>query len=469
MLKKTTIIVAIILTIILTSSLASAENQNTGLIKKITPKQGEVSNKPQQTITIEFHENFTISPDSVSLNVNNPSNLDVVQLEEQINIEENKITYTPPEILEFEKGNVTCYLELKGTDGTTVLKEWQFKIDPSARVGEEQGIDIFQIVLYIIIGLIIGFIVFAVYILYLKKTKKFTFRKYFIQHPMQKNYLVIYLPVATAFLFIVFGLAYVTNTYNQPAYSIEYVMVLGLFIGITPLAIDTMIEKSNLKKYERAFSQLLFEMADAIRGGLDPAKAITELSKTDTGIMGDQLDRAAEGIKIGRPFHDVIRRMVKPFKSDLIKRYAKLIGEASKVGGDASLVIYRAAKDMDDFIKVKQDRRRQLTGQVVTIYLAFSVLLVVIYLLLTMFPSMSGIDLGLLYSTSPEEASTSDIVRMSFATIKERFLHVIILNSIGTGLVIGEFMEGKIKHGLIHIIAMTIVAIVFFIVMIKPL
>ncbi len=473
MLKKTTITTITILIMLLTSTLALAEetnDQNTHYIKNITPKENQITNQPQQIIKIEFYDNFTVNPTTVSLIINNPSKIDVTQLEEEITITKKNITYTPPEIFSFNKGNVTCILEVEDTNGTKIVKQWEFNVDPSASISkEEQLIDIFQIVIYIIIGLIIGFTGFALYIIYLKKTKKFTFRKYFIQHPMQKNYLVIYLPIATAFLFIIFGLAYITNTPNQPSFSMEYVIILGLFIGITPLSIDSLIEKNNLKKYERAFSQFLFEMADAMRGGLDPAKAVNELAKTDSGIMGNQLDRAAEGIKIGRPFHEVITRMVKPFKSDLISRYAKLIGEASKVGGDASLVIYRAAKDMDDFIKVKQDRVRQLTGQVVTIYIAFSVLLIVIYLLLSIFPSLSGMDLSLINSQSLESAQAEDVVRMNFYTIKGRFLHVILLNSIGTGLVIGEFMEGKLKHGLIHIIILTIASIMFFLLMIKPL
>jgi archaellum biogenesis protein FlaJ (TadC family) len=156
--------------------------------------------------------------------------------------------------------------------------------------------------------------------------------------------------------------------------------------------------------------------------------------------------------------------MVRSIKSDLVQRYAKLIGETSKVGGETSQVIHRTAKDMDDFLKINQERRRQLTSQVTTIYIAFAVLLIVLYQLISMFPSLGTIDISLLSATNPEAAGTGGNVasQMSFLTMKRRFFHLVIINSLGTGLIIGEFIEGKIKFGLIHSVIMVLASVLFF-------
>ncbi len=142
-------------------------------------------------------------------------------------------------------------------------------------------------------------------------------------------------------------------------FGYEYDVVISLFIGLMPYAIYAQKEKSKIFRYETAFSQFLFEMADAMRGGIDPAKAIVELSKTDTSVLSKHLLIAAKGIDMGRPFDEMVNVMVKPIKSKLIKRYASLIAESSKVGGEISMVVHRAAKDMDDLVKDRSGEREK--------------------------------------------------------------------------------------------------------------
>jgi archaellum biogenesis protein FlaJ (TadC family) len=229
------------------------------------------------------------------------------------------------------------------------------------------------------------------------------------------------------------------------------------------------MDRRKIVKYERAFSQLLFEIADAMRGGLDPTKAIIELAKTDTSILQKNLRIAADNIRLGRPFDEVMVALAKPIKSDLVQRYALLIGDTSKIGGEPAQVIHRAAKDMDDFIKVSEERRRQLQAQAITIYIAYGVLIIVLYQLVTMFPSLGTIDISLLGGGSNlEEAgeATNVVQRMSYFTLKQRFLDLLIINSIGTGTVIGSFVDGHIRFGLVHSLGLTAVSVIFFIVMI---
>jgi pilus assembly protein TadC len=436
-------------------------------INIIYPKENQAIPYTNPEIKVEFTSLSIIDIDKTQFIVDG---LNIIEYDsENIEIGSNFLTYTPSEVFRFKNGNHTIFLQLEDIDGKKNSTQWTFIIDTSITITQEGKIDVFTIIKYMIIGSIIGSIIFAIYIFYLKKTKKFTFKKYFIQHPMAKEYIILYMPIIIAFIFIMLGFLYVSTTEGISPYSYEYVFIISFLIAIGPYAIRSQYEKRNLQKYERAFAQLLFEMADAMRGGLDPTKAIIELAKTDTSIMKIPLKRAAEAIKIGRPFDEVIKIMARPFNSDLIQRYASLIGEASKVGGETSQVIYRAAKDMDDFIKINADRKRELTMQTTTIYISFSVMIIIIYLLLTMFPRMEGIDLSLLGSVdleSAEAATSSSVERLSDIIIKQRFFHVILINSIGTGIVIGEFVDGKIKYGLIHSLILIAASTIFFTIMI---
>lgn len=432
-------------------------------IEILTPKEGETIKDTRPIIQANFTgENADITKVTILID-----KMDVTDFDEETEITALYVKYIPSEIFQLKDGNHTVKITATSKNAKQAEIEWTFIINTTLPVGEGK-IPILLIVQYIVMGVCIGLLIFTAYIIYLSKKKGFTFYKHFAKHPLQKNYLVLYLPIALAFSFVIFGFGYVDSVEDMPAYSYEYILIMGIFVGILPYAVESQLEKRSILKYERGFSQLLFEMADAMRGGLDPTKAIIELASTNSGLLHEPLKRAADSIKLGRPFEEVIQVMARPFKSDLIQRYTTLIAEASKVGGETSIVIHRAAKDMDDFIKVNMNRTRQLTMQTTTVYISFVVMLVTIYLLLTMFPSMDGMDLSLLGSTSLDSLSSSSgtgITRLSDVLIRRRFFHVVMINSIGTGLVVGGFVDGKIKMGLIHSLTLLAVGVIFFAIM----
>jgi hypothetical protein len=444
--------------------LQAQQNQNGPLITSVTPEEGSTIANTLPQITIEYVDLNGIDVDSISLIVNA---FDVSDWEETKKTQTNTI-YNPPDFLPFKDGNHTITISVSNLQGETTTYSYQFSVNTSLQtIAEESRFDIFSLIKTIIIITILALTIFALYILYLKKTKKFTFKKYFAQHQIDPDIFILYIPLIISFLFTIFGLAIASNTADMAEYSMEYIIIAGVFIAILPYAIYTQIQRKTTEKYERAFSQFLFEMADAMRGGLDPTKAIIELSKTETGILSKHLKRAADAIKIGRPFDEIVTAMVRNIKSNLIQRYAALIGETSKVGGETSQVIHRTAKDMDDFIKVYHERRRQLLGQSFIIYIAFVVLLIVLYQLLLMFPGLEGMDASLLGASSLDAAgSQKTITRMDFFTIKQRFFHLVLVNALGTGTIIGMFVDGNIKYGLMHSLTLLVVTVVFFTVMI---
>ncbi|MEM0493487.1 MAG: type II secretion system F family protein [Candidatus Thermoplasmatota archaeon] len=462
MMKKTlTIILTFLIILSLTVGYSSAQDDTEPpTIIIISPLEYETIGNQTPIIKAEYNDNSGVDTGSVKIFIDQ---IDVTEWEETT-ITSSYVSYRVPEILKLKDGNHTVTIEVKDFYNNRVTKTWTFTVDTTKKLTLEEGIDLFTIITYIIYGVLIAFIIFILVIIYLKKTRRFTFKKFFARHPIQREVVTLYIPLLIGFFIIIFGLAYTARNLEESLFLPEYIFTVGIFVALAPYTISAIIERRKISKYEQAFAQFLFEMADAMRGGLDPTKAVIELAKTSKGILRDHLVKASENIKIGRPFEEVMAAMVKPIKSELVKRYATLIGESSKIGGETSLVIYRTAKDMDDFIKINQERRRQLTAQITTMYIAFGVLLIILYQLIIMFPSMSSMDISLLGATSLEstEATQSAISRMSIETMKRRFLHLMIINSLGTGTLMGMLVDGKIKYGLIHSLILTISSVVFF-------
>lgn len=438
-------------------------------ITPVSPAPGSVVHTQEPNISARWTDTSgTVDPNSVIIIVDG---LNVTGAQETV-ITASGFYYAVPSILKLHAGNGTVTVSVADDQKNAAQYSWGFNIStaPVTGSGPLSGFSLLGLVIDVGVGAGLVGAAFGGWILYLKRTRRFTFRKYFATHPVNKEYLVLYVPLVIAFLIVFFGLVWVTSSTGLPLLAPEYVFIAGFVIAITAYALDARRERQRIRAYERAFAQFLFEMADAMRGGIDPAKAVIELSKTQRNILRTPLRVAADGIRVGRAFDVILRDMAAPMKSPLITRYASLIADASTVGGETAAVVYRAAKDMDDFVKIEVERGRQLMMPVAVLYIAFAVLLAVLFALLFIAPSLGGLSLGFL-GASPLSGSGggssagSNAVAISPATLKQRFFDLMMVVSVGTGIIIGAFTEGKPKYGLLHSIALVLgTAIAFWIV-----
>ncbi|HTT34746.1 MAG TPA: type II secretion system F family protein [Thermoplasmata archaeon] len=436
-------------------------------IELTNPSPGSTIRTATPTISASFSDSDgTIDVNSVIMLVDGRN---VTGLEE-VTITPTGITYAVPIILSFRNGDHMVNVTAADDSGHEAKASWTFTVNTAAPPPSElSGFSLETLVLEIAIG---GAIVAAGvggYVLYLRRTRNFTFRKYFATHPVKKEYVTLYVPAALAFVVVVLGLLWVTTTPGLPLFAPEYVVMAGLFVALTAYAIDARREKQRIRTYERAFAQFLFEMADAMRGGIDPAKAVVELSKSSANILRKPLRIAADGILLGRPFDEVLRDMVAPMKSPLVSRYAQLITEASSIGGETSAVVYRAAKDLDDFLKIDVERVKQLMMPVAILYVAFGVLAAVLFALLYIAPTLGSINVSF-FGTNPlatpgvgnSGASGATVPKLDPTILKQRFFDLLLIVSLGTGAIIGAFTEGKARYGLLHSLALMLGTAVAF-------
>jgi len=432
-------------------------------IYAISPVPGSVIPSTTPTITAGFSTSAMIVPSSVILTIDKEN----VTGDEGFTVSRSEVSYPIPQVLALKGGNHTVTVYASGMSGTPYLYYWNFTVNPNATTPPApffSGVKPLTVVIAVGTTAAICGGAFGGYILYLRQTTRFTFRRYFATHHVKSQYYIVYLPAAAAFVFLIIALAFVYDNPSLPWTAPYYVFIIALFIGLTAFGIDARRQMTRVRAYERAFAQFLFEMADALRGGLDPAKALTELSKTSSNILRPHLRVAADGVRVGRPFDQVIKNMAAPMDSTLIRRYAGLIADASTVGGETAIVVYRAAKDMDDFVKIEEEREKQLLLPVAVVYIAFAVLMAVLFALLYLGPTLGSLNItipsaGSLFQGS--NATPTTVPRLADITLKERFFELMLINALGTGAIIGAFTEGRARYGILHslgLIAATAIA-----------
>lgn len=423
----------------------------------VSPSNNTTTPYDQPNITAEFSDaSGTVELASVYLDLDG---INVTQIQGFF-VTSKAVYYQPVGILKLKDGDHNVTVGAIDSAGNKAVVSWSFMVNTSLAIAAPplQGISVKAIVIDLIIGGAIFTAGFFGYILYLRQTRKFRFRKYFATHPLQREYLSLYIPAIFAILFLLVTLVWVYSTPGLPLGAPEYVVVVAAFIGLTTYALDSRAQIQRMRTSERAFAQFLFEMADAMRGGIDPAKAIVELSTTSTNILRKPLRIASDGIRMGRPIDQVLRSLAEPLRSPLITRYAELIADAATVGGETATVVHRAAKDMDDFIKIEFERSQALTLPVAVLYISFAVLLAVLFSLLSIAPSLGAINFSIVTGTNPlgggAAASTGAAQKLTGSTLELRFLDLSLINALGTGVIIGAFTEGKPKYGLVHSLAL---------------
>ena len=436
------------------------------LIAPVSPSPNSTVASTTPTIVATYSDagSGTVNPATVYLFVDGTNVTGV----NGFNVSTTQVSYTPPSILALSNGNHTVTVTAIDNLGNSASLSWNFSVDTNLVVAPNplSGLKITTVLIYVGVGAAVALGAVGGYILFLKQTTRFTFRKYFATHPVERNYLVLYIPIAIAFAFVIIGLLYVYTTPGLPSNAPDYVFIIAIFIALTLWGVDSRREMLRIRTYERAFAQLLFEMADAMRGGIDPAKAIVELSKTHTNILRKHLRVAADGVRLGRPFDAVLRDMVAPMQSKLISRYAGLIADATSVGGETATVVYRAAKDMDDFVKIEEEREKQLLLPVAVIYIAFGVLTAVLVALLFIAPELGSLNIGFLGFSQPlssgSKSASSGVPHLAFSVLKERFFELMLINALGTGAIIGAFTEGRARYGILHSLALVAATAVIF-------
>ncbi len=233
-----------------------------------------------------------------------------------------------------------------------------------------------------------------------------------------------------------------------PTMGLDEVMVFALIIAILPYSIDITLQKRATRKKEELYTEFLFKLSELMRGGLDPIKAVKELSKTDLGVLTPHIRIASTSMTFGKSFEESMKAMAQSLHSNLITRYTQLVVQASYSGGSVADLILKASEDMRSIISIEREKEGNLHQYVMIFYFAQAIIVFIVYILTTsLLPFVTQLGATQMFGKS-------DIGDIDFA---RGFFHMIILNSIFGGLIIGKISEGEARYGLKHVVVLVAV------------
>lgn len=228
--------------------------------------------------------------------------------------------------------------------------------------------------------------------------------------------------------------------------DMDHYLIYAFVIAITPYSIDRYFLKRLHSKNEEDFSQFLFKLSEMMRAGIDPVKSVIELSKTDLGTITSNMRIAAATMILGGSFEEGMKKVAASLNSELISRYIDLVISASYTGGAVSDLILKASEDMRSMILIEKEMIGSLKQYTLIFYFAQCILVAMAFILLTtLFPS--------LVSDSASAALGGEGLKNIDFT--KGFFHLIIINAVIGGIIIGKISEGSALDGLKHSVILT--------------
>ena len=223
--------------------------------------------------------------------------------------------------------------------------------------------------------------------------------------------------------------------------GLDHIIVFVTLIAIVPYSMDTSLQKRRRRKKEELFTEFLFKLSELMRGGLDPVKAVIELSKSDLGGLTPHVRLAATAMTLGKSFEEAMKAMADSLESELISRYTHLVIQASYTGGAVSDLILKASEDMRSIIGIEREKEGNLKPYTLILYFAQAIIVLLAYILSTsLLPYLKGIGAEMLFG----RAEIADI------NFEQGFFHLIMINAFLGGIIIGKITEGSSKHGFKH-------------------
>jgi flagellar protein FlaJ len=243
------------------------------------------------------------------------------------------------------------------------------------------------------------------------------------------------------------GTAPSATTTNTPSMGLDEILVFATIIAITPYAIDITLQKRSTRKKEELYTEFLFKLSELMRGGLDPIKAVKELSKTDLGILTPHIRIASTSMTFGKSFEEAMKAMARSLHSELITRYTMLVVQASYSGGSVADLILKASEDMRSIISIEREKEGNLHQYVMIFYFAQGIIVFIVYMLTTsLLPFVQKLGSTSIFGTN----------QLADIDFSRGFFHMIMLNAFFGGLIIGKISEGEARYGLKHVVVLMI-------------
>jgi pilus assembly protein TadC len=226
----------------------------------------------------------------------------------------------------------------------------------------------------------------------------------------------------------------------------------GLATLILMLGYPYMKKESLIDSIEKNFSDALKQMADTLKAGDTYENALREVVNAEYGRLSDEMQLSLRRMEDGENLDTALTGFANRVDSLRIKRTITIILDSIKTGSSLSDILNEIADDLRDYQRLKEERKASTTMQFLFLIAAGGVIAPIIFGEIgSVMGGFSMIGVRELNFDAPKDIFLTTIIQL-----------YIIIEVIGSGVMMALIREGKINKSIIYIPLLLLMAFVVY-------
>ena len=228
-------------------------------------------------------------------------------------------------------------------------------------------------------------------------------------------------------------------------------------ILIVMVGLPYLKKESIVNSIEKNFSDALKQMADTLKAGDTYESALREIANSDYGRLSEEIDLALRRLEEGENLETALGVFANRIDSRLIKRTIVILLDSIKSGASLSDILEEIAEDVRDLYRIKEERKSNTTMQFMFMVASGGIIAPLIFGEVNSVMSV--------FSTITTQALSEAQMLAAAQTSNFMFMLVeayLIIEVIGSGLMMSIIREGKINKSIIYIPVLLLLAFVVY-------
>ncbi|RLE53203.1 MAG: hypothetical protein DRJ33_01695 [Candidatus Methanomethylicota archaeon] len=243
--------------------------------------------------------------------------------------------------------------------------------------------------------------------------------------------------------------------------TFDYFIAFAVMTALAPSGALHYIEKQWKKSIERRLPDLLRDIAQAQRTGLTLIGALEAVSERGYGPLSKEIKKAVRQISWGATLEQAMHSLANRVNTPLVRRVCAQIVEVARYGGDVARLMDMTARFITEFQSMADERSAAMRTYAGVVYIgALAFIVVVVVIVNNFFYPISQFE-------QPAIPGTIMTFAVPYITYKRLFYHMAIIQSVFGGLIAGKLAEGTVLGGLKHVVILTAVATIAFMMFVK--
>jgi len=226
----------------------------------------------------------------------------------------------------------------------------------------------------------------------------------------------------------------------------------GLATLILMLGYPYMKKESLIDSIEKNFSDALKQMADTLKAGDTYENALREVVNAEYGRLSDEMQLSLRRMEDGENLDTALTGFANRVDSLRIKRTITIILDSIKTGSSLSDILNEIADDLRDYQRLKEERKASTTMQFLFLIAAGGFIAPIIFGEIgSVMGGFSMIGMRELNLDAPKDVFLTTIIQL-----------YIIIEVIGSGVMMALIREGKINKSIIYIPLLLLIAFIVY-------